>query len=225
MLIPGIICGETNFTWKSIFISIAFFSYTPRISRFLLLSSKNELVFASKWRLCSDIFFYLHASFCKCSQVESLNHVSAYEAKPRPKNKLRNQQQQPKPSTSQVKSSIQLLKERLVQKFEDQIQCDITSPDFQRFCWVRKRISAENLDKKLLWNFRNNFFPPKNFQSLIKDLVKRKDFLAFDTHLRQIQINYHWEKLLTKIAFFKNSVLPNFPSLVKLSKWLEITKN
>ena len=67
----------------------------------------------------------------------------------------------------------------------------VTSPDFQRFCWVRKRISAENLVKKQLWNFWNNFFPPKNFQSLIKDLVKRKDFLAFDTHLTQIQINYN----------------------------------
>ena len=57
MNLPGITSGETNSTRKSIFISKAFFSYTPRISRLFLLSSKNELVFASKWRLCSDIFF------------------------------------------------------------------------------------------------------------------------------------------------------------------------
>ena len=86
------------------------------------------------------------------------------------------------------------------------------------------RISAENIDLKLLLYFWNNFFPTKKFQSLIKDLVKRKDFLTFDTYLRQILINHHWEKLLTKIAFFKNSVLPNFPNLVKLSKRLEIIK-
>ena len=62
------------------------------------------------------------------------------------------------------------------------------------------------------------------FQCLLKGLVSGKQYQASETNSIQNLMNYHWKKLLTKIALFKNIVLPNFPNLVKSSKRLEIVK-
>ena len=62
------------------------------------------------------------------------------------------------------------------------------------------------------------------FQTFFKVLVKKKNFLAFDANFVQNCINLDREKILTNVAFFKKSVLPNFPNLVKSSKMLEIIK-
>ena len=58
---------------------------------------------------------------------------------------------------------------------------------------------------------------------LFKDLVKGRQFSAFETHSMKKINELLFQKVLTKVALFKIIVLTKIPNLVKIDETLGIT--
>ena len=84
--------------------------------------------------------------------------------------------------------------------------------------------SAENIGQKELFSLMSYGLLIEFVHCLFKDLVKGRQFQVLKTDFMKELTELAFKKRLTKVTNFKTIVLPNFRSLVKVSKRLEIIK-